>query len=203
MPGLGSVFRFTVDEVTVDILPEPGESAGGRVLRYLRTLTAWHGAARAAIQFLCKARKVPQVSLVKLSDHSPAVLEDIRRNGQAVVDSLQRQIASKYANNPHTMKAVSDWVQDYCRIPEATGDKSGRHFRVHPEAGLMALLMAGKTKSEGIPDNVYALATVCDIHYSYPRNSSFFLLLCADGGVRYWREHEVLLHVPLAQGVHV
>ena len=99
-------------------------------------------AAKAAAKFARVAGKTPQMSLVRLADHSSEARQDIEMHNEDVLNSLQDLISPRCAQDPETMRAASRWIEDRFDIIKAgSGDrKSQRPLRVHAEAGLMALI---------------------------------------------------------------
>ena len=141
--------RIAVNRHSIDISPEPGEYSGARVLRYLRTITAWVRAAIAAAKFCCETIHTPEISLVQLSDHSLVAQEDVETNGQDVIKYLQDQISTRCAKTPEIMEKASRWIKN---LQDRDEDRETKlPFRVHAEAGLMALLKTVDAHSEDLP----------------------------------------------------
>ena len=128
------------------------------MLRYLRTLTAWVPAMRAVVRFCHATTHSPQVSLVQLADHSGAARSDIEKNSQGIIKYLLDQISVKCKDNPDMMERAAGWINGRFQDKDR---KSRLPFRVHAEAGLMALLREAGTGSQDIPSWVHDLCAVC------------------------------------------
>ncbi|KAI0798157.1 hypothetical protein C8Q75DRAFT_37473 [Abortiporus biennis] len=123
---------------------EWNEGSGSCALRYLLTLVAWHTAARAVIKLSRIANrigKLPEVFLVRLPEYSSDALDDVRTNSRAIVDSLKAEIVPEYVDRPKAKEIILQSIERRCEIPRII-----RPFRVHPEAGLMALLMKAEVE---------------------------------------------------------
>ena len=156
-PGL--TYTPTALNLATDMSLGKDESFGAHALRYLSTLRAWHIAARSVIMLVRKAyeiRRTPGVSLVRLRDRPNEAIDDVRRNGQAIIDSLNAQIAAEYTSDSQEGKLVAQWMEKNCRIPERIGP-----FRVHSEAGLMAMLMIAEANPGDLGDGIGCRSTVC------------------------------------------
>lgn len=107
-PGL--MYTPTALNLATDMTPGKDESPGAHALRYLSTLRAWHIAARSVIMLVRKAYEIgrtPGVSLVRLRDRSNGTIDDVKRNGQAIIDSLNAQIAAEYTSDSQEGKLVA------------------------------------------------------------------------------------------------
>ena len=141
------------------MLPEQDEKPGARALRYILTLVAWHSAARAIIKLSRKVGRIarmPEVSLVQLADHSRDAVEDVTTNDRAILESLKAQIEYECANHPEDGTRMAQWIEDNCKIPKII-----RPFRVHAEAGLMALLKMAEVHPEELRRDTTCQSAVC------------------------------------------
>ncbi|KAI0780319.1 hypothetical protein C8Q74DRAFT_757635 [Fomes fomentarius] len=137
------------DDEELSEKPERNEDAGQHVLRYLRTLTAWHTAGKAVVQTLRRMSRPPQISIVRLTDGSSTFGTDR--------DSMSREVQERIiATEPKLDRdIVSQWVDGILRV---------RKGRVHAEAGLMALAYYVKhdpVKADAeVPKNLFELFSV-------------------------------------------
>ncbi|KAI0781887.1 hypothetical protein C8Q75DRAFT_545185 [Abortiporus biennis] len=132
---------------------EENEEPGSRALRYILTLVAWHKATRAVIQvadLAIKVQKLPEICLVRLADYSSDAVDDVKTNSQGIVDSLNAQIADEYANDEEAGRSISQWIEEQCIMPNTIWP-----YRVHAEAGLMALLKMVQEGSVDFGDEPY------------------------------------------------
>ena len=140
------------------MLPEQDEKPGARALRYMLTLVAWHSATRAIIKLSRKAgraARMPEVSLVQLADHSRDAAQDVMTNGRTILKSLKAQIDDEYDPLEDGTRMIQ-WIEDNCKIPNRI-----RPFRVHAEAGLMALLKMAEVHPEELRRDTTCQSAVC------------------------------------------
>ena len=127
------------------------------MLRYLRKNTAWIAAVKSVPKFLTGAPHAPKISLVRLADHSPSAYDDVKNNWRRIVEDLKNRISVKHARSSELRNKAIGWIDDHFQ-PELS---KGLPFRVHAEAGLMALLRVAETLSQDTPNSVNDLFTVC------------------------------------------
>ena len=98
------------------------------MLRNLRTLVAWHAAAAAAYSLFNRTPRAPHFQLVELADHSDEAIDDIKKNGRAIIDSLKSEIATTYADQ---RESLSHRIETLCKIPSP--EEKPRPLRAHAD----------------------------------------------------------------------
>ena len=156
----------SLDEVVVY---ESGDTLGAPVFRYFRLLTELFPATSAMMRFLRKTKKAPQAFVVVPADRSRAAYESASGARAAILTELKARVRSDPRSDDDAHQWQCAWLDEKCVLP-AVGN--ARPFRVHAEAGVMALLKLLETSSghDGIPDEVRTSLT--EVRVTQPLRSS-------------------------------
>ena len=141
-------FEYAVEAPTeTEASDTPGES----VFRYLRLLTALVTAANAVPRRLRKLGDDPisklQVTCFRLEDNSVEAVKDVRARVEPIVEDLKCLAKKRLKTNAQTLECVYEWIDAHCRAPKR---EDQRPFRIHDEAGMMALLQHMQATSEDV-----------------------------------------------------
>ncbi|KAI0690511.1 hypothetical protein C8T65DRAFT_671541 [Cerioporus squamosus] len=149
----------------------PNEPEGDHIFRCFRSLTAWHTAAVVVVAHLQRVGKSPTATIVRLADHSSDAVNDLRENHETVVDAILRRIDERVVDVVERSSAT-EWVKDQARLKVL---KTGR-FRVHAEAGLMALANVANSgqDAERIPEVVRTISMNDPLPIGVSKNTSLF-----------------------------
>ncbi|KAA1479451.1 hypothetical protein DENSPDRAFT_934647 [Dentipellis sp. KUC8613] len=113
---------------------DPYELYGDRIYRYLNTLTAWQNAVHSLVVRLRKLGRPPSVSVVELTDHSSAAVNDINENYATVIDYISARVPDFIPVVEEREPAIA-WIKAHAKTTIATT----KHIRTHAEAGAIAL----------------------------------------------------------------
>ncbi|TFY63521.1 hypothetical protein EVG20_g6279 [Dentipellis fragilis] len=116
-------------DYVLHILAANQAMVGQRIL-----LTPWQNAAHSLVVRLRKLGRPPSASVVELTNHSSAAVNDINENCATVVDHILARVPGFIPVVEEREPAIA-WIEAHAKTTIATT----KHIRAHAEAGLMAL----------------------------------------------------------------